>query len=96
MAEGGLVRCLRGERSSPRVCGQERYGQVRKDLDRASGERMHNHAERMVQLMRKRQIWGFATIDGEKRHVRRLHFTGPEGQIIQARIVYDYREMFSI
>jgi len=36
------------------------------------------------------QIWGFADINGERRYVRRVYFTGPNGEIIEARLVYDY------
>jgi hypothetical protein len=30
-------------------------------------------------------------INGERRYVRHVHFTGPDGKIIKARLVYDYR-----
>ncbi|TDL28594.1 LCCL domain-containing protein [Rickenella mellea] len=36
------------------------------------------------------QIWGFAEIEGVRKHVRRVHFTGPKGEEITARLVYDY------
>jgi len=35
-------------------------------------------------------VWGFADIDGERRYSRRVFFTGPGGEIIKARLVYDY------
>ncbi|TFY77633.1 hypothetical protein EWM64_g6378 [Hericium alpestre] len=37
------------------------------------------------------QTWGFEEIDGERRHVRHVDFTGKEGEHIQARLVYDYQ-----
>lgn len=39
-----------------------------------------------------RQIWGFSEIDGARRYTRRVHFTGPEGEDIKVRLVYDYRK----
>ncbi|KAI0936509.1 hypothetical protein AcV5_004626 [Taiwanofungus camphoratus] len=38
------------------------------------------------------QAWGFEEVDGERRYVRHVDFTGPKGEKIQARLVYDYRE----
>jgi len=37
-----------------------------------------------------RQIWGFEEIDGQRRYVRHVKFTGPKGEDIEARLVYDY------
>ncbi|KZT05983.1 uncharacterized protein LAESUDRAFT_759867 [Laetiporus sulphureus 93-53] len=37
------------------------------------------------------QTWGFEEINGEKRHVRHVDFTGPEKEKVQARLVYDYQ-----
>lgn len=42
------------------------------------------------------KIWGFSDIDGERKYTRRVHFTGPEGEDIKARLVYDYRTCPSI
>jgi len=36
------------------------------------------------------QIWGFEEINGERRYVRHLDFTGPGGEHLQARLVYDF------
>lgn len=36
-------------------------------------------------------IWGFAEVDGLRRHTRKVHFIGPKGEEINARLVYDYR-----
>ncbi|EPQ60530.1 hypothetical protein GLOTRDRAFT_113140 [Gloeophyllum trabeum ATCC 11539] len=36
------------------------------------------------------QIWGFEVVNEERRHVRHLKFTGPKGEEIKARLVYDY------
>lgn len=30
-------------------------------------------------------------IDGERRYVRHVKFTGPKGEDIEARLIYDYR-----
>ncbi|KAK7059105.1 hypothetical protein VNI00_001730 [Paramarasmius palmivorus] len=39
------------------------------------------------------QLWGIEEINGERRYVRHVHFTGPDGKIIKARLVYDYRDI---
>ncbi|KAJ6577757.1 hypothetical protein B0H19DRAFT_1020239 [Mycena capillaripes] len=36
------------------------------------------------------QIWGIEEINGERRHTRHITFTGPKGNTIHARLVYDY------
>ncbi|KAM6496598.1 hypothetical protein JOM56_007071 [Amanita muscaria] len=36
------------------------------------------------------EAWGVEEIKGEKRYTRRVVFTGPKGQAINARIVYDH------
>ncbi|TFK56958.1 LCCL domain-containing protein [Heliocybe sulcata] len=36
------------------------------------------------------QIWGFEVINGERRYVRHVKFTGPKGEEIKAKLVYDY------
>ncbi|KII93794.1 hypothetical protein PLICRDRAFT_405412 [Plicaturopsis crispa FD-325 SS-3] len=36
------------------------------------------------------QTWGFEEINGERHYTRHVHFTGPKGQTIEARLVYDY------
>ncbi|KAJ7671246.1 hypothetical protein DFH06DRAFT_1320037 [Mycena polygramma] len=36
------------------------------------------------------QTWGIEEIDGEKHHSRHTTFTGPKGNTIHARLVYDY------
>ncbi|KAJ7608030.1 hypothetical protein DFH06DRAFT_1379334 [Mycena polygramma] len=42
------------------------------------------------------QTWGIGEIDGEKRHSRHTTFTGPKGNTIHARMVYDYGEFLSL
>ncbi|KAJ6526720.1 hypothetical protein B0H19DRAFT_1335392 [Mycena capillaripes] len=37
------------------------------------------------------QCWGIEEIKGERRYTRHIKFTGPKGQDIEARLVYDYR-----
>jgi len=37
------------------------------------------------------QIWGFSEIDGKRMYTRRVHFTGPAGEVINARLVYEYQ-----
>jgi hypothetical protein len=39
------------------------------------------------------QVWGFEEVDGERRHVRHVHFTGPKDEYIQARLVFDFCEL---
>ncbi|TFY71494.1 hypothetical protein EVG20_g1521 [Dentipellis fragilis] len=36
------------------------------------------------------QTWGFEEIDGERKYVRHVDFTGTDGEKVQARMVYDY------
>ncbi|KAI0652279.1 hypothetical protein C8Q79DRAFT_922775 [Trametes meyenii] len=36
------------------------------------------------------QTWGFEQINGEKRYTRHVFFQGPNGELIQVRLVYDY------
>jgi len=36
-------------------------------------------------------IWGFAEVDGLRKYTRKVHFTGPKGEDIKARLVYDYK-----
>ncbi|KAJ7108445.1 hypothetical protein C8R43DRAFT_187515 [Mycena crocata] len=36
------------------------------------------------------QTWGIEEVSGDKRHVRHLKFTGPKGDAITIRLVYDY------
>ncbi|KAF7368520.1 LCCL domain-containing protein [Mycena venus] len=36
------------------------------------------------------QCWGVEEIKGERRYTRRVKFTGPKGQEVEARMVYDY------
>lgn len=38
------------------------------------------------------KTWGFQVVNGEKRYARNIDFTGPKGEKIHARLVYDYRE----
>lgn len=38
------------------------------------------------------QTWGIQEIGGERRYTRHLKFTGPQGEDIEAVLVYDYRE----
>jgi len=39
---------------------------------------------------RAEQTWGFEVIDGTRYYVRHVFFTGPEKEVIKARLVYDY------
>ena len=36
------------------------------------------------------QTWGIDELEGELRHVRHVLFTGPDGEQIRARMVFDY------
>lgn len=38
------------------------------------------------------QSWGVEEIDGERKYTRHVFFTGPNNEVINARLVYDYRE----
>ena len=38
------------------------------------------------------QTWGLEQVDGAKRYTRHVYFEGPGGEVIQVRLVYDYRE----
>ncbi|KAJ7278923.1 hypothetical protein C8J57DRAFT_1304952 [Mycena rebaudengoi] len=37
------------------------------------------------------QTWGMEEINGERRYARHVDFTGPKGEEIKARLVYDYQ-----
>ncbi|KAI9460994.1 hypothetical protein BJY52DRAFT_1203673 [Lactarius psammicola] len=41
------------------------------------------------------QIWGFELVGDERRYVRHVDFLGPEGEHIQARLVYDFCKMLA-
>jgi len=36
------------------------------------------------------QTWGMEEVNGERRYTRHVKFTGPKGEDIEARLVYDY------
>jgi len=38
------------------------------------------------------QTWGIEELEGERRHVRHVKFTGPKAEDIELRMVYDYGE----
>ena len=38
------------------------------------------------------QSWGVEEIEGERKYTRHVFFTGPNNEVINARLVYDYRE----
>jgi len=46
--------------------------------------------EKTTQSWKSDMVWGFEDIDGERRHTRRIRFTGSKGEDITARLVYDY------
>jgi hypothetical protein len=37
------------------------------------------------------QTWGMEEINGDRRYMRHVKFTGPQGEDIEAKLVYDYR-----
>ena len=41
------------------------------------------------------QIWGFELVGDERRYARHVDFVGPEGEHIQARLVYDFCKMLA-
>ena len=43
--------------------------------------------------MGRHKIWGFLEVNGERRYSRLVKFTGPKGEDIEARIVYDYGKL---
>ena len=36
------------------------------------------------------KTWGFEEIGGERRYARHLDFTGPKGEHLQKKLIYDY------
>ena len=42
------------------------------------------------------QTWGIENINGERRHTRHVDFTGPKGESVQTRLVFDYREILDL
>jgi len=42
------------------------------------------------------QTWGIENINGERRYTRHVDFTGPKGESVQTRLVFDYREILDL
>lgn len=38
------------------------------------------------------KVWDIQEVDGERRYVKRIFFTGPGGEEVKARQVFDYSE----
>ncbi|KAI0068315.1 hypothetical protein BV25DRAFT_1846248 [Artomyces pyxidatus] len=51
---------------------------------------VESHTEKSGSSWAAEQVWGFEEINGERRHVRHVAFTGPGGERINVRLVYDH------
>ena len=84
-----------------KVLGQSRYvkmeeiedGYLREgwSKDCVDGELVEGYVESKTDKWTARQIWGFAEVDGERKHVRRILATKPGWQDQRIRMVYDWK-----
>ena len=84
-----------------KVLGQSRYvkmeeiedGYLREgwSKDCVEGELVEGYVESKTDKWTARQIWGFAEVDGERKHVRRILATKPGWQDQRIRMVYDWK-----
>ncbi|KAK3720904.1 hypothetical protein LTR37_003567 [Vermiconidia calcicola] len=57
----------------------------------ANGDVVEGVAESVTDSWSARQVWGFAMIDGQRRHVRKIHATRPGWKDLRIRMVYDWK-----
>lgn len=51
-----------------------------------------SHTTSAMLVANNDQSWGVEEIEGERKYTRHVFFTGPNNEVINARLVYDYRE----
>ena len=56
-----------------------------------NGDVVEGVAESVTDSWKARQVWGFATIDGQRRHVRKIHAKRPGWKDLRIRMVYDWK-----
>ena len=56
------------------------------------GEVVEGYVESLTDGWVARQVWGFAVVDGERRHVRRILAQKPKQADQRIRMVYDWKE----
>jgi hypothetical protein len=49
-----------------------------------------SNTEKSGKTWKADQVWGFEIINGERRYTRHVKFTGPKGEDLEVRLVYDY------
>jgi hypothetical protein len=84
-----------------KVSGKSRYVKIEdiKDSylregwskDCVEGEVVEGYVESVTDKWTAMQIWGFAEVDGERKHVRRILATKPGWEDQRIRMVYDWR-----
>jgi hypothetical protein len=84
-----------------KVLGKSRYvkideiddGYLREgwSKDCVDGELVEGYVESKTDKWTALQIWGFAEVDGERKHVRRILATKPGWQDQRIRMVYDWK-----
>ena len=56
------------------------------------GEIVEGYAESVTDGWAARQVWGFAEVEGQRKHVRRILSTKPGHESLRIRSVYDWKE----
>ncbi|KAK7445747.1 hypothetical protein VKT23_014742 [Stygiomarasmius scandens] len=51
---------------------------------------IHSHVKSTKKVWSNDEIWGFVEHKGQRRFVRLYHFIGPDKEVLNLRIVYDY------
>lgn len=59
--------------------------------DTIDGEIVEGYVESVTDTWIARQVWGFAEIDGQRRHVRKILAQKPGWEDLRIRMVYDWR-----
>lgn len=59
--------------------------------DCIDGEVVEGYVESVTGTWRARQVWGFAEVDGERKHVRRILAQKPGQKDLRIRMVYDWK-----
>ena len=63
---------------------------------RGLGTRSACHEHTRMTFTDRLQTWGIENINGERRYTRHVDFTGPKGESVQTRLVFDYREILDL
>ena len=58
--------------------------------DCVDGQLVEGYVESTADTWTARQVWGFAEVDGQRRHVRKILATKPKWEDLRIRMVYDW------